>query len=118
MAETIAPDRQGVMGPNVVNEPAPMDREMETQEGATTQFIRKEVRANIQNLSPQELEIATQLNVEPFRDFMSKIFGPEFGILMEQELPQPQTQAQPVSQPSESPTPMTGEGMMTQPPVQ
>jgi len=117
MAETIAPDRQGVMGPNVVNEPAPMDREMETQEGATTQFIRKEVRANIQNLSPQELEIATQLNVEPFRDFMSKIFGPEFGMLMEQELPQAQPQ-QPVSPQSESPAPMTGEGMMTQPPVQ
>ena len=115
MAETIAPDRQGVMGPNVVNEPAPTNMEMETQEGATTQFIRKEVRANIQNLTPQELEVATQLNVEPFRNFMSKIFGPEFGMLMEQELPQPK-QAQQVSPQSESPAPMTGEGMMTQPP--
>ena len=115
MAETIAPDRQGVMGPNVVNEPAPMDREMETQEGATTQFIRKEVRANIKNLTPEELNIATQLNVEPFRNFMSKIFGPEFGMLMEQELPEP---PQPVSPQGESPAPTQGQGMMTQPPSQ
>lgn len=116
MAEMMTPDRQGMMGPDVSNEPASTGMETESQEGATTQFIRKEVRANIQNLTPQELEVATQLNVEPFRDFMSKIFGPEFGMLMEQELPQPQ-QAQPVSPQSESPTPTTGEGMMTQPPV-
>ena len=46
---------------------------------------------------------------------MSKIFGPEFGMLMEQELPK---QQQPVSQPSESPAPMMGQGMKTQPPSQ
>ena len=114
MAEMMTPDRQGMMGPDVSNKPAPTGIDMESQEGATTQFIRKEVRANIKNLTPEELNIATQLNVEPFRNFMSKIFGPEFGMLMEQELPK----QQPVSQPSESPAPMMGQGMMTQPPSQ
>ena len=88
---------------------------MESQEGATTQFVRKEVRANIKNLSPEELNIATQINVEPFRNFMSKIFGPEFGMLMEQELPEPEQQ---VSPQGESPAPTQGQGMMTQPPSQ
>ena len=115
MAEMMTPDRQGMMGPDVSNEPAPTGMEMESQEGATTQFIRKEVRANIKNLTPEELNIATQLNVEPFRDFMSKIFGPEFGMLMEQELPEP---SQPVSPQGESPAPTQGQGMMTQPPSQ
>jgi len=113
MAEMMTPDRQGMMGPDVSNEPAPTGIDMESQEGATTQFIRKEVRANIKNLSSEELNIVAQLNVEPFRNFMSKIFGPEFGMLMEQELPK---QEQQVSPQSESPAPTTGEGMMTQPP--
>jgi hypothetical protein len=115
MAEAMTPDRQGMMGPDVSNEPAPTGMEMESQEGATTQFIRKEIKANIQNLTPEELNIATQINVEPFRDFMSKIFGPEFGMLMEQELPEPQPQ---VSPQGESPAPTQGQGMMTQPPSQ
>jgi len=115
MAEAMTPDRQGMMGPDVSNEPAPTGMEMESQEGATTQFIRKEIKANIQNLTPEELNIATQINVEPFRDFMSKIFGPEFGMLMEQELPEPQQQ---VSPQGESPAPTQGQGMMTQPPSQ
>jgi len=114
MAEAMTPDRQGMMGPDVSNEPAPTGMEMESQEGATTQFIRKEIKANIQNLTPEELNIATQINVEPFRNFMSKIFGPEFGMLMEQELPEPQQQ---VSPQGESPAPTQGQGMMTQPPV-
>ena len=114
MAEMMTPDRQGMMGPDVSNEPAPTGIDMESQEGATTQFVRKEVRANIKNLTPEELNIATQLNVEPFRNFMSKIFGPEFGMLMEQELPEPQPQ---VSPQGESPAPTQGQGMMTQPPV-
>jgi len=114
MAEAMTPDRQGMMGPDVSNEPAPTGMEMESQEGATTQFIRKEIKANIQSLTPEELNIATQINVEPFRNFMSKIFGPEFGMLMEQELPEPQ---QPVSPQGESPAPAQGQGMMTQPPV-
>ena len=111
----MTPDRQGMMGPDGSNEPAPTGMEMESQEGATTQFIRKEIKANIQNLTPEELNIATQINVEPFRDFMSKIFGPEFGMLMEQELPEPQQQ---VSPQGESPAPTQGQGMMTQPPSQ
>ena len=114
MAEAMTPDRQGMMGPDVSSEPAPTGMEMESQEGATTQFIRKEIKANIQNLTPEELNIATQINVEPFRNFMSKIFGPEFGMLMEQELPEPQQQ---VSPQGESPAPTQGQGMMTQPPV-
>ena len=113
MAEMMTPDRQGMMGPDVSNEPAPTGIDMESQEGATTQFIRKEVRANIKNLTPEELNIATQLNVEPFRNFMSKIFGPEFGMIMEQELPEPPQQ---VSPQRETPPPTQGEGMMTQPP--
>ena len=115
MAEMMPPDRQGMMGPEVSNKPAPTGIDMESQEGATTQFIRKEVRANIKNLTPEELNIATQLNVEPFRNFMSKIFGPEFGMLMEQELPETQQQ---VSPQRENPAPMTGQGMMTQTPSQ
>ena len=115
MAEMMTPDRQGMMGPDVSNEPAPTGIDMESQEGATTQFVRKEVRANIKNLTPEELNIASQLNVEPFRNFMSKIFGPEFGMLMEQELPEPE---QPVSPQGESPAPTQGQGMMTQPPSQ
>jgi|TARA_E500000331_G_scaffold320901_1_gene334799 hypothetical protein len=115
MAEMMTPDRQGMMGPDVSNEPAPTGIDMESQEGATTQFVRKEVRANIKNLSPEELNIATQINVEPFRNFMSKIFGPEFGMLMEQELPEPEQQ---VSPQGESPAPTQGQGMMTQPPSQ
>ena len=46
---------------------------------------------------------------------MSKVFGQEFGIIMETRIPKPQ---QPVSQTSESPAPTQGQGMMTQPPSQ
>jgi hypothetical protein len=35
---------------------------------------------------------------------------------METRIPQPQQTQQPVSQPSESPVPTQGQGMMTQPP--
>jgi len=49
MAEAMTPDRQGMMGPDVSNEPAPTGMEMESQEGATTQFKRKEIKANKQN---------------------------------------------------------------------
>ena len=42
---------------------------------------------------------------------MSKVFGSEFGRLMQVSIPEPQ-----VSQPSESPAPTQGQGMMTQPP--
>ena len=43
---------------------------------------------------------------------MSKVFGPEFGMIMEEAIPAPQQ----VSQPSETPAPTQGQGMMTQPP--
>ena len=46
---------------------------------------------------------------------MSKIFGQQFGTIMEQAIPEPQPQPQ-VSPQGESPSPMTGGGMM-QPPV-
>ena len=55
--------------------------------------------------------LITQLNVEPFRNFMSKVFGSQFGMVMKEAIPEPQ-----VSQPSESPAPTQGQGMMTQPP--
>jgi hypothetical protein len=109
------PERQGMMGANV--QPAPMQEEAPQVQSQLVEVLGDRVENNLQNLSEQEMGLITQLNIPQFRDFMSKVFGPEFGMLMEQELPQPQTQAQPVSQPSESPTPMTGEGMMTQPPV-
>ena len=76
-----------------------------------TTISTEQVSNNIQNLSEEEKQLITQLNIPPFRNFMSKVFGPEFGIIMEQKVPQPQ-----VSQPSESPAPTQGQGMMTQPP--
>ena len=112
-------ERQGVMGPNVVDE-APTS-ENASEQGAVMDLISNEVEANLQNLSGEEMQLITQLNVPQFRDFMSKVFGPEFGVVMETKIPQPQPQpeAQPqqVSPQGENPPPMTGEGMM-QPPVQ
>tara|TARA_R100001369_G_scaffold8556_1_gene20851 strand:+ start:460 stop:801 length:342 start_codon:yes stop_codon:yes gene_type:complete len=103
------PDRQGVMGADV----APPT----TMELVVTP---KEVSNNLQNLRDEELQVITQLNIPQFRDFMSKIFGQQFGTIMEQAIPepQPQPQAQPqVSPQGENPSPMTGGGMM-QPPSQ
>ena len=99
--------RQGMMGADVDTSPAAA-QPMELTVSA------REVSNNLQNLGEQERELITQLNVPQFRDFMSKIFGPEFGMLMEQELPEP---PQPVSPQGESPAPTQGQGMMTQPPV-
>ena len=59
----------------------------------------------------KKTQLITQLNVPQFRNFMSKVFGPEFGRVMQVSIPEPQ-----VSQPSESPAPTMGQGMMTQPP--
>jgi len=101
--------RQGVMGANV-------------QSPANTQSMEikisaNQVSSNLRNLSEQETQLITQLNVPQFRDFMSKVFGPEFGRIMEVSIPEPQVaQPQQVSQPSESPVPTQGQGMMTQPP--
>jgi len=112
-------ERQGVMGPDVVDR-APAS-ENASEQGAVMDLISNEVEANLQNLSGEEMQLITQLNVPQFRDFMSKVFGPEFGVVMETKIPQPQpqpeVQPQPVSPQGENPPPMTGEGMM-QPPSQ
>ena len=75
----------------------------------------KKVKQNFENLSQEEKNLATQLNVPQFRNFMSKLLLPEIGPIMEGALPSP-TGNQQVSQPSESPAPTQGQGMMTQPP--
>jgi hypothetical protein len=95
--------RQGVMGANVQQAPASQPMELK--------ISAREVSNNLQNLEEQEKMLITQLNVEPFRNFMSKVFGSQFGMVMKEAIPEPQ-----VSQPSESPAPTQGQGMMTQPP--
>ena len=100
--------RQGMMGADVDTSPAAA-QPMELKVSA------REVSNNLQNLEEQERELITQLNVPQFRDFMSKVFGQEFSIIMETRIPEPQ---QPVSPQGESPAPTQGQGMMTQPPSQ
>ena len=95
--------RQGVMGANVQQAPASQPMELK--------ISAREVSNNLQNLEEQEKMLITQLNVEPFRNFMSKVFGSQFGMVMKEAIPEPQ-----VSQPSESPAPTQGQGMMTPPP--
>ena len=99
--------RQGVMGANVQQAPAPQPMELKVS--------AREVSNNLQNLEEQEKVLITQLNVEPFRNFMSKVFGSQFGMVMKEAIPEPQQQ---VSPQRENPAPMTGQGMMTQPPSQ
>ena len=83
-----------------------------------TTISTEQVSNNIQNLSEQEKQLITQLNIPQFRDFMSKVFGADFGMLMQEAIPAPQVapEPQPVSQQSETPAPTQGQGMMTQPP--
>ena len=97
--------RQGVMGANVQQAPASQPMELKVS--------AREVSNNLQNLEEQEKMLITQLNVEPFRNFMSKVFGSQFGMVMKEAIPEPQ-----VSPQRENPAPMTGQGMMTQPPSQ
>lgn len=97
--------RQGMMGADVDTSPAAA-QPMELKVSA------REVSNNLQNLEEQERELITQLNVPQFRDFMSKVFGQEFGMVMQEAIPEPQ-----VSPQGESPAPTQGQGMMTQPPV-
>ena len=108
--------RQGMMGADVQTSPSRPEPTMKLE------VTEIKVAENLKNLTPEEGQLLVQLNVPQFRDFMSKVFGPEFGMIMEEAIPEPQVapepQAQPVSPQSESPTPTTGEGMMTQPPVQ
>ena len=101
--------RQGMMGPDVQQTGA-------GQEPMELEISAREVSNNLQNLNEEETALITQLNVPQFRDFMSKVFGQGFGMIMQEAIPEPQM-AQQVSPQSESPAPMTGEGMMTQPPV-
>jgi hypothetical protein len=101
--------RQGMMGADVQTSPA--------QEPMELEISAREVSNNLQSLSEEETALITQLNVPQFRDFMSKVFGQGFGMIMQEAIPEPQM-AQQVSPQSESPAPTTGEGMMTQPPVQ
>jgi len=96
--------RQGVMGANVQQAPASQPMELKVS--------AREVSNNLQNLEEQEKMLITQLNVEPFRNFMSKVFGSQFGMVMKEAIPEPQ-----VSPQRESPAPMTGQGVM-QPPSQ
>ena len=104
--------RQGMMGADVQTTPALVD----DKDNPLINLVGDRVSQNLQNLSEQEMQLITQLNVPQFRSFMSKIFGPEFGVIMETRIPQPQQTQQPVSQPSECPVPTEGQGMMTQPP--
>ena len=97
--------RQGMMGADVQQAPASQPMELK--------ISAREVSNNLQNLEDQERELITQLNVPQFRDFMSKVFGPEFGMVMQEAIPEPQ-----VSPQRETPAPTQGEGMMTQPPSQ
>ena len=100
--------RQGMMGADVDTSPAAA-KPMELTVSA------REVSNNLQNLEEQERELITQLNVPQFRDFMSKVFGPQFGAVMQEAIPEPQQQ---VSPQGESPAPTQGQGIMTQPPSQ
>jgi hypothetical protein len=100
--------RQGMMGADVDTSPAAA-QPMEIKVSA------REVSNNLQNLEDQERELITQLNVPQFRDFMSKVFGPQFGAVMQEAIPEPQQQ---VSPQGESPAPTQGQGIMTQPPSQ
>jgi len=105
--------RQGMMGADVQTQATPDDKD-----NPLINLVGDRVSQNLQNLSEQEMQLITQLNVPQFRSFMSKIFGPEFGVIMETRIPQPQQTQQPVSPQSESPAPTQGQGMMTQPPSQ
>ena len=100
--------RQGMMGADVDTSPAAA-QSMELRVSAT------QVSNNLRNLEDQERELITQLNVPQFRDFMSKVFGQQFGAVMEEAIPEPEPQ---VSPQRETPPPTQGEGMMTQPPSQ
>jgi|TARA_R100000908_G_C3672135_1_gene94547 hypothetical protein len=108
------PNQTGMMGGAVDTNPTPEQTQVQPR---LVEVIGDRVENNLQNLSEQETQLITQLNIPQFRNFMSKVFGPEFGVIMETRIPQPQQTQQPVSQPSESPAPMTGGGVM-QPPSQ
>ena len=57
--------RQGVMGANVQQAPASQPMELKVS--------AREVSNNLENLEDNEKQLITQLNVPPFRNFMSKV---------------------------------------------
>jgi len=86
-----------------------------------TTISTEQVSSNLQNLTDEERQLITQLNIPQFRNFMSKVFGADFGNIMQEAIPAPQVAQQPqqpVSPQSETPTPNQGQGIMTQPPSQ
>ena len=101
--------RQGMMGADVQTSPSRPEPTIKLE------ITEVKVAENLKNLTPEESELLVQLNVPQFRDFMSKVFGPEFGMVMQEAIPEPQQQ---VSPQGESPAPTQGQGMMTQPPSQ
>ena len=103
--------RQGVMGASVSPTPAPA-------EPMKLEISARDVSNNLENLDDSEKQLITQLNVPPFRNFMSKVFGTSFGTIMQEAIPEPSVTPQPVSPQRETPAPMPGQGMMTQPPSQ
>ena len=106
--------RQGMMGADVQTSPVKPEPTMKLE------ITEIKVADNLKNLTPQEGQLLVQLNVPEFRNFMSKVFGPEFGMIMEEAIPQnemPQPQQQ-VSPQGENPAPTQGQGIMTQPPSQ
>ena len=104
--------RQGMMGADVQTSPSRPEPTMKLE------VTEIKVAENLKNLTPEEGQLLVQLNVPQFRDFMSKVFGPEFGMIMENSIPKPEQLAQQVSPQGESPAPTQGQGMMTQPPSQ
>ena len=98
--------RQGMMGADVQTSPSRPEPTMKLE------VTEIKVAENLKNLTPEEGQLLVQLNVPQFRNFMSKVFGPEFGMIMQEAIPAPQQ----VSQPSETPAPTQGQGIMTQPP--
>jgi hypothetical protein len=104
--------RQGMMGADVQTFPSRPEPTMKLE------VTEIKVAENLKNLTPEEGQLLVQLNVPQFRDFMSKVFGPEFGMIMENSVPQPEQLAQQVSPQGESPAPTQGQGIMTQPPSQ
>ena len=100
--------RQGVMGADVQTSPSRPEPTMKLE------VTEIKVAENLKNLTPEEGQLLVQLNVPQFRDFMSKVFGPQFGAVMQEAIPEPEQQ---VSPQRESPAPMTGQGVM-QPPSQ
>ena len=103
--ETMTPQQEGMMRTNQ----QPPNQDTQSME---LNITPQKVSSNLEALSNEEMQLITQLNIPQFRNFMSKVFGPEFGMIMQEAIPAPQQ----VSQPSETPAPTQGQGMMTQPP--